>query len=100
MGGDGALAQDPFVGGDVVVNRVEGIRAGEPGALHQDLCHQLAVAAGKALADLYVMEIIVKIIRTPKPIMGEIAATKKMKNQNFLNNLLMCKKTLFIVVVI
>ncbi len=61
MGCDGPLAEDHLAGVYVIVNGMEAVTAGKAGALHNDLSHLLAAAAGKVLADLHVVKVSVQV---------------------------------------
>ena len=61
MGSDSTLAQDALIHVDVVVDGVEGMIPLHAGALQDDLRHLLAAAAGKALADFHIVQIVLQM---------------------------------------
>ena len=62
VGCDGSLAQDHLLRVDIVVDGMEALDPGQTGSLQQDLRHELTAPAGKGLADLHVMEVILQIL--------------------------------------
>ena len=58
LGGDRALAEDHLIHVDVVVDGLKGLQSGPAATLKNDLRHLLAVALGKLLADIHVMEVV------------------------------------------